>query len=167
MKLLRKGECFTIDDDTTSFFLIFFAIWAVILVVASAYSGAHELSKPQAGVMLLQSPDLNQKQILINPMLIRGQFSTGSIDCVFYIYNEKTYSQNVTIGWWLGFQMVEEAKYVDFYCSAGKNFMIANKTLLECYVKFSVAASAPQNVKDKLADGNPGIYLVVTANVEE
>jgi len=157
-----------LDDDTAAFLLIFGAIWAVIFVVTSAYSGAFEISKPQAGVMLLQSHDLNQKQILISPMLIRGQFSTGSIDYVFYVYNDKNYDQSVVLNWQLGFQMVEEVQYVVFYSSLGKNFTIANKTLLECYVKFSISSSAPQNIKDVLESISPlEIYLSVNAKVEE
>lgn len=154
------------DDDTIAFFLIFGIIWAVILSLVSAYSGVFEFTKPRAGVILLLSPDLEKKQIILSPLQIKGQFSSG-LDYVFYVYNDKSFNQSVSLDWWLEFQMVEEAQYVTFYSSQGKKFTIANQTLLECYVQFSVSSSAPQRISERIEKLNPGVHLEVSASLEE
>ena len=153
------------DDDTITFFLVFIAMWVAILLSTSAYIGAFNVLKPKAGVVLLQSQDLEHKLIIVNPIVINSSFSYGSVDYIFYIYNDKSFNQSITFSWHLSKGMMEEASYIVFYSSLGQNTTISSGQVLECYVRFSIADGAPQNIVDRITGLRPAVILYVNAEL--
>lgn len=141
------------DDDRILFLIILIAMFCVIFGFVHVIQLSLQPTKRIATIMVLQSPDLEQKKIIVMPTVIAGRLRADDIvpwQC--YVYNPKEYNQTVSIVWWLGFQVEEEKKYVEFYSSLGANFTITPWERLDCDLSFSLKPDTPKLALKKLEE---------------
>jgi len=151
-------------DSDNLYFLIFFSVIVLaLLIVIGAYVSSTTVSTP-AGVLLLMTPDLNTKQILNQPFVMPGGITRENNVYIFYVYNPYGYRQNVTIDFYLMFNL--NRSWVDVAYSTGSNFFINGTQTLECQVTAvlkTVTTDAEANVF--IGAGSNILYLTVNAEV--
>lgn len=152
------------DSDNLYFFIFFGAICIALLIGAGVYVSSLTITAPQSGVLLLVTPDLNHKQIMEQPLRMPTSINWENNVYLFYIYNPYEYKQNVTIDFYLMFNL--NRSWVDMSYSTGSNFFIDSMQTLECQVTVVLKTVTPDAEANLfIGAGRNILYLTVTAEV--
>ena len=130
------------DDDTIAFFVIFGVIMLSVLVVSYGYVSSIQIFVPQPSVIAMQDNNVTRMRIITMPETLQGSLAAGVLS-TFYIYNPNSFSENVSVNWWLSLSLENQTKWVSFYCSLPQPYTIQPLNVTECYVSFSIMQNTP------------------------
>lgn len=130
------------DDDTLAFFAIFGVIMMSVFAVTYGYVSSIQIFVPQPSAIAMQDNNVTRMKRITMPETLQGSLAAG-VFSTFYIYNPNSFSENVSITWWLSLSLENQTKWVSFYCSLSQPYTIQPFNVAECYVSFSIMPSTP------------------------